>query len=99
MASILEFPEANIAAWLAFSGGLRAWFRDWPEREYDLVMQDVRPIFLSAYHSGNFRVEHHDVNESLRIVNTNITGLVAPLLIEIVRLKLELQQLRGVKHE
>lgn len=95
MSKVLEFPEANVEAWLAFSRGLRDWFPDCPEYEYDIAMQDTRAIFMSAYHSGNFKVSATDIEGALRVIDVKITNLVAPLLIEIVRLKLELRRYQG----
>lgn len=95
MARILELPEANVHSWRVFSEGLRDLFHEWPADQVERALQDLRPLFMQTYQSGNIALSAPDVEGLLRALNTNISGVVFPLLIEIVRLNLELQQRQG----
>jgi len=92
MGQVLELPEANVHSWRVFSEGLRELFHDWPAGQVDRALQDLRPLFMQTYQSGNITLSATDVEGLVRALNTNISNVIFPLLIEIVRLNLELQR-------
>lgn len=96
MASILEFPEANVRAWGVFSDGVRALCATRPAGPVDKALEEVRPLFLNAWHSTNFETSQTTTEGQLREISTNLSDAVLPLLAELVRCRIELAE-RGNK--
>ncbi|MBI5786584.1 MAG: hypothetical protein HZA64_14110 [Rhodocyclales bacterium] len=95
MGTIVEFPEANVRAWEVFADGVRALCRNRPVGAVESALEEVRPLFLNAWHSTNFKLSQTTIEGQLRELSTNLSDAVLPLLAEIVRCRIELAERRG----
>jgi hypothetical protein len=97
MGNIVEFPEANVRAWGVFADGVRELCRNRPAGAVERALDEVRPLFLDAWRSTNFKVSQTTIEGQLREISTNLSDAILPLLAEIVRCRIELAERGGTQ--
>ena len=97
MGNIVEFPEANVRAWGWFADGVRVLCANRPAGAVDKALEEVRPLFLEAWRSTNFKISQTTIDGQLRELSTNLSDVILPLLAEIVRCRIELAEWGGTQ--